>query len=346
MSTRRWPDLGACVCRAVIFGLAGLFGFSDFFWQSATCTAHEIRPSYLELREDRPGEFDVLFKTPMRGELRLALAATLSGRTEAMTPMTTRATGDAAVQIWRVRALDPLRGQTVQIDGLGNTMTDALVRVAFLDGTSWVHRLTSQEPAATIPVRQGGWFVAGLYLKLGVEHILLGIDHLLFVLALLIITRGTWLLIKTVTAFTVAHSITLALATLGYVHVPSAPVEALIALSIAFVAVEIVRQWQGREGLTARAPWLVAFTFGLLHGLGFAGALSAIGLPEGQIPLALLFFNVGVEIGQLLFIATILCVFASVRRIRPTWPRQAELAAPYAIGSIAMFWVVERVAAF
>jgi hypothetical protein len=346
MSTRCRPDQSSRPHRAVILGIAGFFWVSGLFWGLATCTAHEVRPSYLELREDRAGEFDVLLKTPMRGELRLALAATFSGRAEAVTPMTTRATGDAAVQTWRFRALDPLHGQTVRIDGLENTMTDALVRVAFLDGTSWTRRLTPQEPAATIPARGSGWSVAGLYLKLGVEHILLGIDHLLFVLALVIITRGTWLLVKTVTAFTVAHSITLALATLGYVHVPSAPVEALIALSIAFVAVEIVRQWQGHEGLTARAPWLVAFAFGLLHGLGFAGALSEIGLPEGQIPLALLFFNVGVEIGQLLFIATVLCVFALAQRIRPARPRWAGLAAPYAIGSIAMFWVIERVAAF
>jgi hypothetical protein len=220
------------------------------------------------------------------------------------------------------------------------------VRVAFLDGTSWVRRLTPQEPSATIPALQSRWSVAVLYLKLGVEHILLGIDHLLFVLALLLITRGTWLLIKTVTAFTLAHSITLALATLGYVHVPSAPVEALIALSIVFVAVEIVRLWQGHEGLTARAPWVVAFTFGLLHGLGFAGALSEVGLPQGQIPVALLFFNVGVEIGQLSFIAAMLCLSAAIRRIPIPGPRWADLVVPYAIGSIAMFWVIERVAAF
>jgi hypothetical protein len=346
MSTRCRPDHSTRPRRAVMLCIAGFFWVSGFFWGSAACTAHEVRPSYLELREDRAGEFDVLLKTPMRGELRLALAATLSGRTEAVTPMTTRATGDAAVQTWRFRAIDPLPGQTVRIDGLENTMTDALVQVAFLDGSSWTRRLTPQQPAATIPARESGWSVAGLYLRLGVEHILLGVDHLLFVLALIIITRGTWLLVKTVTAFTVAHSITLALATLGYVHVPSAPVEALIALSIAFVSVEIVRQWQGHEGLTARAPWLVAFAFGLLHGLGFAGALSEIGLPEGQIPLALLFFNVGVEIGQLLFIATVLCVLALVRRIRPSRPRWTGLAAPYAIGSIAMFWVIERVASF
>jgi hypothetical protein len=345
MSTRCWPDLGVRMLGRSKPGATGVFAFLVLLWLSAACTAHEVRPAYLELHEHRAGEFDVLFKTPMRGELRLALSATFSGRADAVTPMTTRATGDAAVQTWSFRALDPLRGQTVGIAGLQHTMTDTLVRVAFLDGTSWVRRLTPQEPSATIPPLQSGWSVAGVYLRLGIEHILLGIDHLLFVLALLIITRGTWLLIKTVTAFTVAHSVTLALATLGYVHVPSAPVEALIALSIAFVAVEIVRQWHGHAGLTARAPWLVAFTFGLLHGLGFAGALGEIGLPERQIPLALLFFNIGVEIGQLLFIAAMLGVLAGVRRI-PSLPRWAGLAAPYAIGSIAMFWVIERIAAF
>ncbi|MBR0791901.1 HupE/UreJ family protein [Bradyrhizobium manausense] len=310
------------------------------------CSAHEVRPSYLEVREKRPGEFDVLFKTPMRGELRLALATTFSGRAEDLTPMTTRATVDAAVQTWRFRALDPLRGQTVRIDGLQNTMTDALVRVVFSDGTTWVRRLTPQEPAATIPAQQSGWSVAGIYLKLGVEHILFGIDHLLFVLALLIITRGTWLLVKTVTAFTAAHSITLALATLGYVHVPSAPVEATIALSIVFVAAEIVRLQRGQEGLAARAPWLIAFAFGLLHGFGFAGALSEIGLPEGHVPVALLFFNIGVEIGQLLFIATALCLSALFLRFHSGRARVASVAAAYAIGSVAMFWVIERVVAF
>jgi hypothetical protein len=346
MSTRCRSALAACMLRALALGIVGAFGFSVALWQSATCAAHEVRPAYLEVREDRAGEFDVLFKTPMRGELRLALAATFSGRAEAVTPMTMRATGDAAVQTWRLRAVDPLRGQTVGIDGLENTVTDALVRVAFADGTSWVRRLTPQEPAATIPMRQSGWSTAVLYLKLGIEHILLGIDHLLFVLALLIITRGAWRLVKTVTAFTVAHSITLALATLGYVHVPSAPVEAAIALSIVFVAVEIIHLRQGREGLTARAPWIVAFAFGLLHGLGFAGALSEVGLPEGQVPLALLFFNVGVEIGQLVFIAAALGLSAVVRRIRISGLRWMDLTAPYAIGSIAMFWVIERLAAF
>jgi hydrogenase/urease accessory protein HupE len=298
------------------------------------------------LTEVRPGEFDVLFKTPMRGDLRLALTPAFSGATKPLAPIAARATGDASVQTWRIMAVDPLRGQKIGIVGLENTMTDALVRIGFLDGGTWVRRLTPQEPAATVPARQSGWSVAGLYLKLGIEHILFGVDHLLFVLALLIIARETWLLIKTVTAFTIAHSITLALATLGYVHVPSAPVEAVIALSIVFVAREIIRAQHGEVGLTTRLPWIVAFTFGLLHGLGFAGALSQVGLPEGHIPMALLFFNIGVEIGQLLFIAAVLGLIALIQRVRFDWPQWARAVPAYAIGCIAMFWVIERVSGF
>lgn len=308
--------------------------------------AHEVRPAYLELREQPQGEFDVLWKTPMRGDLRLALRPEFSGRTERLTPVATRQTGDAAVWTWRLKAVEPLRGQSVRIAGLEGTMTDALVRVEFTDGGTWVKRLTAVEPAATIPTRPTWWFVAGEYLELGVGHILLGIDHLLFVLALLLLTGGGWMLVRTVTAFTVAHSLTLGLATLGVVHMPPPPVEAVIALSIMFVAAEIVRARRGRHGITARAPWIVAFTFGLLHGFGFAGALSEVGLPEGHIPMALLFFNLGVEIGQLLFLAAVLGLIVLGRRAGVSLPRWAELAPPYAIGSVAMFWVIQRVAAF
>lgn len=319
---------------------------------SVAAVAHELRPAYLELREEKPGEFSVLWKTPMRGELRLALAPVFSGRTEQLTPIATRQANNAAVQAWRLRAIEPLRGQTVRIDGLEGTMTDALVRMEFADGATWMKRLTPGETTATIPAQQGGWSVAGEYLKLGVEHILLGIDHLLFVLALLLITKGAMRLVKTVTAFTIAHSITLGLATLGFVNVPGAPVEAVIALSIVFVAVEVIRARRGREGLTARAPWVVAFTFGLLHGFGFAGALNEIGLPHGHIPLALLFFNLGVEAGQLLFIAAVLTLMRLGNSLLTTdhWslrrPRWAELVPPYAIGSVAMFWVIQRVVLF
>ncbi|WP_414474353.1 HupE/UreJ family protein [Microvirga sp. M2] len=307
--------------------------------------AHEVRPAYLDLNEDRPGEFSVLWKTPMVGEMRLALNPTFSGPVEPLTPVAARGTGDAAVQTWRVRA-DHLRGQILRIEGLEATLTDVLVRIAFADGSTWVERLTPQRPGSLIPARPTPWNVVITYFVLGVEHILTGIDHLLFVLALLLLTRGTWRLVKTVTAFTIAHSITLGLATLGIVHVPPKPVEAVIALSIVFVAAEILHARRGQVGLAARMPWIVAFTFGLLHGFGFAGALSAVGLPEGQIPVALLFFNLGVEAGQLLFIAGVLAVVAGARRIHMTWPRWAELVPPYAIGSVAMFWLIQRVATF
>jgi hydrogenase/urease accessory protein HupE len=310
-----------------------------------TASAHEVRPAYLELREAKPGQFTVTWKTPMLGDARLALEPEFGGDVKTVAPMTTRTVPGAAVQTWTLRA-QALRGQTVRIRGLEGTMTDALVRIEFADGTSWTERLTPQQPTAVIPARQGGFSVAGVYLKLGVEHILTGVDHLLFILALIIITRGGWKLVKTITAFTVSHSITLSAATLGFVHVPQRPVEAVIALSIVFVACEIVRRRQGCSGLTERWPWIVALTFGLLHGLGFAGALSEVGLPQGHIPLALLFFSVGVEIGQLIFIAAVLSLVAVVLRVRIPIPRWGEFVPPYAIGTVAMFWIFQRVALF
>jgi len=308
-----------------------------------TGETHELRPAYLELRETAPGRFDVLWKTPMRGEARLALTPVVSGESAALPPVTRRA-DNAAIQTWILR-VDSLRGRTLAIAGLEGTMTDALVRVEFLDGSGWTDRLTPRRPAATVPERMTGRTVAAVYFTLGVEHILEGLDHLLFVLALLILTRGGWRLVRAITAFTVAHSVTLALATLGVVHVPQRPVEAAIALSIVILATEIVHGWQGRVGLTLRRPWIVAFAFGLLHGLGFAGALSAIGLPEGRIPLALLFFNLGVEAGQLLFVAAILAAVAVTRRAGLVAPRWAHLAQTYAIGTLAAFWTIERVVA-
>jgi hydrogenase/urease accessory protein HupE len=313
---------------------------------TAPVLAHELRPAYLEVQEENTGELRVLWKTPRRGEMRLALSPVFSGRTASLTPVTTRHTDNAAVQTWRLQAIEPLRGQSVRIAGLEGTLTDALVRIEFADGTTWTQRLTPGQPAAVIPARASGLTVAGVYLTLGVEHILTGIDHLLFVLALLLITRGGWKVVKTVSAFTVSHSITLTAATLGVVHVPQHPVEAVIALSIVCVAVEMVHLRTGREGMTARAPWVVALTFGLLHGLGFAGGLSEVGLPAGHIPTALLFFSVGVETGHLLFVVTVLSLMALGRRVGVSLPRWAELVPPYAIGSVAMFWVMQRVAAF
>jgi hydrogenase/urease accessory protein HupE len=209
-----------------------------------------------------------------------------------------------------------------------------------------MERMLPDDPHITIEAAAGVREVAWSYLVLGVEHILGGLDHLLFVLALLLIVRGGKAIILTVTAFTVAHSVTLVAATLGWVQVPGPPVEAMIALSIVFVASEIVHGLQGRPSLTARAPWVVAFSFGLLHGFGFAGALAEVGLPQKAIPVALLTFNVGVEIGQLIFVGVALAAGRLLARSSVLRGRWMDYALPYAIGSVAMFWVIERVAAF
>jgi hydrogenase/urease accessory protein HupE len=193
----------------------------------------------------------------------------------------------------------------------------------------------------------GAFEVVTTYTVLGIEHILTGFDHLSFVLALLLLVKGKRRLIATVTAFTIAHSLTLFAATLGWVRVPGPPVEAMIALSIVFVATEIVHARQGRPGLTGRFPWTVAFVFGLLHGLGFAGALAEVGLPQASIPTALLFFNVGVEIGQLSFITLVFAIIAVSlrvsRRLALITPGWLWRVPPYAIGGLASFWVVQRI---
>ncbi len=321
-----------------------LVALAAIFFSGSAC-AHELRPAYLQLREEKPGEFSVFWKTPMRGDGKLALEPEFSGDAKAITPVTTRSPAGAAIQQWTLRA-SALRGQTLHISGLESTMTDALVRMEFVDGTGWTELLTPQQPAAVIPTTSSRLETADTYMKLGVLHILTGVDHLLFILALMIITSGGWKLVKTVSAFTVSHSITLTAATLGFVHVPQRPVEAVIALSIVFVACEIVHRRQGRSGLTEQWPWIIALTFGLLHGLGFAGALSDVGLPAAHIPLALLFFSCGVETGQFLFIGAVLTFVALTRWMRVWLPRWAELVPPYAIGTVAMFWVIQRISTF
>jgi hydrogenase/urease accessory protein HupE len=253
---------------------------------------------------------------------------------------------DAHLERWTIERPGGLVGARIEIVGRAVGVTDVLARVERLDGTSQVASLPAGHAAFTVQPSPGLAQTARTYLALGVEHILGGLDHLLFVLGLLLIVGGFRRIALTITAFTVAHSITLAAATLGVVHVPQPPVEAAIALSIVFVAVEIVRGLRGERGLTARAPWLVAFTFGLLHGFGFAGALAEIGLPQRAIPLALFAFNIGVEIGQLLFVGAVLAVAAAGMRLRPRMPSWSAWIPPYVIGTVAMFWVAERVAAF
>jgi hydrogenase/urease accessory protein HupE len=318
----------------------------------AGAAAHEVRPAYLELRELDATHWDVLFKVPARGELRLGLYVRLPETCRGTDPVA-RATSGAHVERWRATCERGLVGQRVAIEGLPVSRTDVLARVQRAEGASQTVRLTPDEPGFTLLGNTKWTAVARTYFRLGVEHILLGIDHLLFVLALLFLVASWARLAGTVTAFTVAHSLTLVAATLGFLHVPQAPVEAAIALSIALVAVEVVHGAAGRPRLSAQKPWLVAFAFGLLHGLGFAGALRELGLPEDAIPSALVFFNVGVEVGQLLFVAAVFALFGVVRRLGAggapdTWAVTSRVARPaaYAIGIPAAFWLIERTVGF
>ncbi|MFO0874417.1 MAG: HupE/UreJ family protein [Phycisphaerales bacterium] len=314
--------------------------------------AHDVRPAYLEIRQRGPEIYDVLWKVPGRGgDPGLGLDVRFPADCTNVTEPRAATTDSALTERWTIRRPAGLDGSTIHVSWLDASVTDVLVRLERLDGTAQVARLAPSAPDFVVEAARSSVDVVRTYGVLGVEHILSGVDHLLFVLALLILTRGGWKLVKTVTAFTVAHSITLSAAVLGLVHVPQPPVEAVIALSIVFVAAEIVHGRQGRAGLAARAPWIVAFAFGLLHGLGFAGALSEIGLPRESIPLALLFFNVGVEVGQLLFIAAMLSLIGAfrlaTRHLSLATPHPwAPLVPPYAIGGVAMFWVIERIASF
>jgi hydrogenase/urease accessory protein HupE len=317
--------------------------------------AHEVRPAFLEIRESAPGTFDVLWKVPARGDYRLSLHARLPAGCSGA-PKHGNFVGDAFVERWQARCPDGLVGQVIDIEGLSATRTDALARLERADGTTQTVRLTPEQTSFVVEAAPSALEVSKTYFMLGVEHILLGVDHLLFVLGLLFLVGNWRQLVGTVTAFTVAHSITLAGATLGWVHAPQAPIEATIALSVVFVAAEILRRAQGRGDLAVSAPWLAALVFGLLHGFGFSGALREVGLPEQDIPLALLFFNVGVEVGQMLFIAAVVLVLSALTRLlrRPghtrngPWRSEPLVRVPvaYAVGSIAAFWTVQRIVGF
>jgi hypothetical protein len=302
-----------------------------------------LSPAYFGLVETEPGRFDAQWKVSISGGLVDVLEPQIPEGCGVDGVVRTYILDDARLQHAELVCTAPLAGGVFTVSGLELTATDVLLRIDSLDGSSFTHRLVPEAPSVVIPERPGAWEVAATYLVLGVEHILLGIDHLLFVLALVLLVRGVGRLIATITAFTVAHSITLAAATLGFVNVPSAPIEATIALSILFVAMELARgTTRAAPTLTAQFPWLVAFTFGLLHGFGFAGALSEVGLPAHAIPLALLFFNVGVELGQLAFIAVVLTGAWALRRVALDPPAWMPRLAAYVIGSVAAFWVFER----
>jgi hydrogenase/urease accessory protein HupE len=318
--------------------------------------ADELRPGYLELRETASDTYSLLFKIPARGEdLRLAIYVKLpEGARDVGIPR--KSFGDGVyVERRTIRRDGGLTGHTVSIEGLSATSTDVLVRIESLAGVIQTERLSPTKTAFVVQAEPGAGEVASTYLRLGVEHILFGFDHLLFVLALVILVRDWRRVAATVTAFTIAHSITLAAATLGFVHVPAPPVEASIALSIVLVAVEILNTRRGKPSLTARLPWLVAFSFGLLHGFGFAGALAEVGLPQHAIPVALLFFNIGVEMGQLVFVAAVLSWIWLLRHVASQLLELAlvkrifdrlDVTIAYGIGIVAAYWLIERTTAF
>jgi hydrogenase/urease accessory protein HupE len=306
--------------------------------------AHEIRPAYLQIDETAPAVYEVLWKVPSTGATVLDIGPefdrgfTLTGGGEALLD-------GFVVYRYRLTGTKGLPGTRLTIRNLPHTTIDVLAELRLLDGQRYTFLFHPTSNEVVLPVSPAKWNVVATYARLGIEHILLGADHLLFVLALILLARGFRRIVKTITAFTVAHSITLSLAALGYVNVPGPPVEATIALSILFLALEILRSLEGETTLTGRNPWLVAFTFGLLHGLGFAGALSRIGLPQKEIPLALACFNVGVELGQLAFVVAVLLLIRALRA-KGEWPVAARKFVPYAIGAVSAFWVIERNWAF
>lgn len=316
-------------------------------WAGAAA-AHEVRPALLQIVETAPGAYDVTWKQPMVGDMAVHLAPHLSGGALERAPDAQSVAPGFLVKQWRVRGGKPLDGQTVSVEGLPQSVTDVLLRVTTASGRSVDGVLRPAHPAQVLQLGPPRGIAVPGYLRLGVEHILGGIDHLLFVFGLLLLVGPNWRLVKAITAFTVAHSITLALAALGYLRFPSASIEALVALSILFVAYELVPGRVRDDSLARRSPWLIAFAFGLLHGMAFAGALAEIGLPPKAAPQALLLFNLGVEVGQLLFLAAAIAVMAALRRLGRllAWEAQpwARALPAYAIGGLSAYWLLERIA--
>ncbi|MFI5120973.1 MAG: HupE/UreJ family protein [Thermoanaerobaculia bacterium] len=304
--------------------------------------AHDVRPGFLEMEEKSPGVYAFLWKAPAGGEVEIRIAPVLPAGCALVTPDREQLTPGAVLVRGTVRCEGGIGGKSIAIAGLDSTTTDVLVRLKHADGRLESHLLGPASPSVTLGGATTAGQRAGSYLELGVGHILMGVDHLLFVLGLLLIVSDRWMLVKTISSFTLAHSLTLAIATLGYASAPLPPLNAAIALSILFLGPEIVRTWRGETSFTIRHPWVVAFAFGLLHGFGFASGLSAMGLPKAEIPLVLLLFNVGVEIGQVLFVAVILLLERSFRTLEIRWPRWAEALPGYTVGSLGAYWTIQR----
>jgi hydrogenase/urease accessory protein HupE len=307
--------------------------------------AHDVRPAYLEITERPQGEVVIVWKSTEAPGAAVIAPHFSTGWTDA--PPSISHGGEALVKTWRVPSPHAaLAGTKVDIQGLETSITDVLLRVVFADGSELTRVLKPSDSSLTLPGAAAAGVPVREYLQLGFTHIWSGIDHLMYVLGLVLLVRTPKLLLKTITGFTIAHSVSLALASLGYIHIPAPPVEAVIALSIVYVAIEILRAREGKPGLAARAPWLVSMSIGLLHGLGFAGALSEVGLPPDAIPQALLLFNIGIELGQIAFVALVLAIGHALIRYLPRTTHSLRWVPPYAIGSFASFWVIERVHAF
>jgi hydrogenase/urease accessory protein HupE len=313
----------------------------------AAAPAHELTPALLSLTERSAGSYEVVWRVPIERARIGRLQVVWPPGVEREVGGERARLGDIEVERFRIRVAGGLAGRPLDVRATsGGNSGEVIVRIAALDGSALTGRIVPGREAFVVPSATSRLAVAGAYLRLGVEHILTGLDHLLFVLALTLLVSSPAALVKTITAFTAAHSLTLALASLGLLHIPGAPVEAVIALSIVFVARELWLLARGRPGLGARRPWPVAFAFGLLHGLGFAGALGQVGLPRTEVPLALLTFNLGVELGQLLFVGIVLVGARLLARVRLRRVIPGRLVAAYGIGALASFWVLERVASF
>lgn len=322
--------------------LFGIFVSLVLFILAGPAAADELRPGYLELTQKSERHWDVKLKAPVRGGMADNVTPVLPPGCSLSEARRELVEG-SLISRWQAVCTGPLVGAKVGLLGLDKTVSDALVRIAPLGRPVQAARLTVTVPLTIVAARAGSLQVAQTYFVLGIQHIVAGYDHLLFVLSLVLLLSGGWVTVRTVTAFTIAHSITLVGATLGFVGVSQKPVEICIALSIIFLAVEVVKRDPERPRLSERLPWLIAFLFGLLHGFGFAGALAEIGMPEGEVPIALLTFNLGVEAGQIAIVMVALGVLALIGRISTVALGRFKHIAAYAIGTTASFWFIARV---
>jgi hydrogenase/urease accessory protein HupE len=312
------------------------------FLLASPAQADELRPGYIEFTQTSATNWTLVWKSPMKGGFTPFTRPTLPSGCSENGPQSRVISGGSAVTTSTVMCKNNVSGSFIGLENFDTAKSDVLVRVAPLDRPVQALRLTPAEPRALIRAKPDRWQVARTYFVTGVDHIIFGYDHLLFVVSLVLLLSGFWTVFKAVTAFTVAHSITLIGTTLGLVGLPQRPVESVIALSILFLAVEIIKRKPGAPRLSERIPWVVAFGFGLLHGFGFAGALKEIGLPESDVPTALLTFNLGVEAGQIAIVAATIGFLAVLKSRFAGIQEPAIRAATYAIGITASFWFIER----